>query len=357
VDETVGDRLRRLETPGDDELDRIEIQWLSFQSGRIEFLNEWEEFDGMPLWNREGRDRLWDLNLHYFDYAVDFIWLGLARGNRQIQEQTLAVLVNWTETYTIGSQHGWEPYAISLRVVNWLKLLFLCRETIQHDIYRKLLSSVYRQCLYLRDHIEYHLQGNHLLENFRALLIAGQVFNSQTAEQWRTLAGSHFVEELGEEVLPDGGHFERSPSYHCVVLDHSIDVLLFLDAEESLAREVRGLIETMGNFLTALPNVDYEFPILNDCGANVCRSPSTLLRRLESHNIACQPDRSRVRLSEADPFAYSLPDTGLYVIEWHGWLFLIDGGAMGPRYQPSHAHCDTLAFWLYFEGRPVFVEA
>jgi hypothetical protein len=31
--------------------------------------------------------------------------------------------------------------------------------------------------------------------------------------------------EIGEQILPDGGHFERSPMYHAMILEDCLDLL------------------------------------------------------------------------------------------------------------------------------------
>src|SRR5262249_32712695 len=50
------------------------------------------------------------------------------------------------------------------------------------------------------------------------------------------------------------------------------------------------------------------------------------------------------------------PDTGM--VAWHGdpWSVFFDVGAVGPDYQPGHAHADTLSVECSYRGRRLFVD-
>ena len=65
-----------------------------------------------------------------------------------------------------------EPYPISLRVIHWIKFL------VYHQIENKDIDqSLYEQLWQLIDQQEYHLLGNHLLENGFGLLFGAYYFN------------------------------------------------------------------------------------------------------------------------------------------------------------------------------------
>src|SRR2546429_6431909 len=45
------------------------------------------------------------------------------------------------------------------------------------------------------------------------------------SEAWRVKGLALVRRELEEQILPDGGHFERSPMYHAIVLEDVLDLL------------------------------------------------------------------------------------------------------------------------------------
>ena len=56
------------------------------------------------------------------------------------------------------------------------------------------------------------------------MLCAGLCLAGEEPRSWRENATRRLQAEVAEQVLPDGGHFERNPGYHLVVLRDLIDV-------------------------------------------------------------------------------------------------------------------------------------
>jgi len=73
------------------------------------------------------------------------------------------------------------------------------------------LASLWSQTAWLERNFEYHLLANHLFKNAKALLFAGSYFEDPAAGEWLHKGAQVLAEQLVEQFLPDGGHFERSP--------------------------------------------------------------------------------------------------------------------------------------------------
>ena len=67
---------------------------------------------------------------------------------------------------------GLEPYPLSLRCTNWIR--FLGKHKIRNDKYDVIL---FKQLQLLTHKLEYHLLGNHLLENGFALFFGAYYFD------------------------------------------------------------------------------------------------------------------------------------------------------------------------------------
>ena len=80
---------------------------------------------------------------------------------------------------------------------------------------------------FLRRSLESDVGGNHLVKNLKAL-VGLAVFFADDALLRRALR--RLRRQLAVQVLPDGGHFERAPAYHCQVLGDLIDVCGLLGA-------------------------------------------------------------------------------------------------------------------------------
>ena len=167
--------------------------------GEFEFLNT----KGNPKgWNDPRFEKLWLYNLHYFE-----------------KHCTSELIERWIKENPIGHGNGWEPYPISLRVVNWLKHL---GPRVPPHIAR----SVREQVAYLLPRLEYHLLANHLLANAKALVFAGTRLK---VDRWLKKGMAIYRRELPEQILDDGVHFERSAMYHAIILEDLLDLVELTD--------------------------------------------------------------------------------------------------------------------------------
>ena len=81
---------------------------------RFEFLNVAREIHSAADWNDPSAEKLWLYNLHYFD--------DLNAQDRDRREAWHRALIDrWNAENPPGHGNGWEPYPISLRLVNWTK--------------------------------------------------------------------------------------------------------------------------------------------------------------------------------------------------------------------------------------------
>ncbi|MHB8257931.1 MAG: heparinase II/III family protein [Acidiferrobacterales bacterium] len=309
------------------------------------FLNVAKVFPGGAIdWASKDMTRLWRYNLHYFDYLL---------ANDVSGDYAGSVISDWIRTNPPGTGEGWEPYTVSLRIVNWIK--FFTGSTWKGDVPQAWLDSLYRQTLWLERHIEYHLLANHYLKNGKALLFAGSFFDSEDATRWFRKGLDIVAKEADEQLLADGGHYERSIMYHSIVLEDYLDVISILSANDSdrmaeISAHLRTKIRTALDFLADLSMPDGQICLFNDAAFGIAPGPKELFdyaekviayRRLE-------PPRGMVLISR--------PDTGYYVLGCNRDRMVVDCGPIGPDYQPGHAHCDTLSYELTIDGRRVVVD-
>ena len=225
-----------------------------------------------------------------------------------------------TQLNAVRGDDWWHPYVVSTRLLNWVASVSLEPRLATPS----LGESVRRQLAYLRRNVETDVLGNHLLRNATALVVAGTSVDDEDA----VAAGRRILaRELPEQILPDGGHYERSPAYHRLVLRDLLQASPFADVERA--------IEAMNRFASLSSRPDGEPWLFNDGGVDV--SPSLPL----------------VRPSEGMAVA---ADTG-YVFVRRGEIALaFDCGPPSPVFLPAHAHADALSFQLWIGGAPVVVD-
>ena len=86
----------------------------------------------------------------------------------------------WISSNSNRYSIGWNSYPLSLRITNWIKWAWIYETKLD----TKVSNSLYSQAKFLSKNLEYHLLGNHLLENSKALIFAGYFFKGKEAELW-----------------------------------------------------------------------------------------------------------------------------------------------------------------------------
>lgn len=307
---------------------------------RFRFLNVERELTGAGDWNRRDWDRLWLYNLHYHhDLTAPVPDLGWSE----------ALIHRWINENPPGQGTGWEPYPISLRTVNWIKWALAGNRLDQTAVH-----SLAVQIRFLSEELEEDLLANHLFANAKALIFAALFFSGREAERWEELGIKLLSRELPEQVLPDGGHFERSPMYHSAILEDVLDLINVTRAYPSRASQsVRGELERvapgMCAWLGALSHPDGEIALFNDAAFGIAAAPAHL------HAYAARLGiRGSFSLSDGVTL---LRDSGYFRLQRDDAVLLGDVGPIGPDYQPGHAHADTLSFELSVYGTRVIVDS
>ena len=189
-----------------------------FPHMRFEFLNISHTIKSSHDWNNLGWDKLWLYNLHYFDDLQS-----LDAKKKRVQH--IDLIEKWINENPPGTGNGWEPYPISLRIVNWVKWS-LNGNFLSDDA----LHSLAVQTRYLLKKPEYHLLGNHLFTNAKSLVFSGLFFKGTEAQRWLKKGLQILNKQIKEQILPDGGHFELSPMYHSIILEDLLDLINLMRA-------------------------------------------------------------------------------------------------------------------------------
>jgi uncharacterized heparinase superfamily protein len=301
-------------------------------AGRISLLGVSRDLGEPARWEHADAPQLWRHHLHYWDWA----WGLAAEADRGHAREVFARLWrSWQASCGFGRGDAWLPYPTALRAWSWCGLY---RDLVAgSDLEPAFLREVAAHAGFLRRHLESDVGGNHLIKDLKALAGLGVFLRDQRLLE-RSL--NRLNAQLAVQVLPDGGHFERAPAYHCQVLGDLIDVAdLLVAAGRAPGPGITGAIARMRRWLGAVLAPDGTVPLLND-GYPV---PAALV-------AALRPDPA------PDGPLVTLPDTGLIRAAVGGWLLIADVGAPCPEELPAHAHADTLGCLLHVDGAPLLVD-
>jgi len=322
---------------------------------KFRFLNTEIQFEREIDWRVPQASNLWRYNLHYFDYVRDLGLFYLSKGSNEAYEKFKNLVQDWIERNKIGQSEGWEAYPVSLRIVNWIFAFHLFAEKINTDseFHKRLLKSLFKHALFLERNIEYHICGNHLIKNGKALIFAGLFFKGKEADRWYKKGTSLLWKELQEQILDDGGHFERSPMYHLIVLLDYLEIYLLLqDNNRDAPSYVEDKIKSMLDFLIKILQPDGNIPFLNDSAFEIATHPKTLL---EIGNSLL----GQISVADSRQAFYALDSSGYYVMrdKSRGKYLIVDCGKICPDYLPPHSHADTLSYELSIGDDRIIVDS
>jgi uncharacterized heparinase superfamily protein len=310
--------------------------------GKVTFLHDQQTFEGgLPDWRALDKPKLWRYNLHYFDYLL---WPAVSDARKA------ALIESWIARNPQGSPDAWEPYPVSLRIVNWIKyLVFSGSSTPAPTAWS---DSLALQATWLERNLERHILANHYLKNAKALVFAGLFFSGRDADRWLRLGREILAEQITEQFLPDGGHYELSPMYHCICLEDLLDTWNFARTAEgrvpaSALSQIEQAARHALDFLDSILMPNDEIPLFNDSAFEIAPSPRALFDyadRLFEYRRPAPPRQT-------------LPDSAYFRLGEGNDRMIIDCGPISPSYQPGHTHCDMLSYELALDARPIVVDS
>ncbi len=339
------------------------------QQLRFTYLNHTHQFDATLGWHDPALSHLFRYHLHYFHYVLPLLAAHHA-GEAGAYQTFKRIAEDWIAANQQIGGDGWHPYTVSLRVVNWLHAVNGFSAALDQDptFKQRLCSSLYGQCQYLATDLEHDVRGNHLLENLRALIWAGLAFEGAEAQVWLRTGLYWLQQEVAEQVLPDGAHFERSPGYHVLVLQDLFEIALYLERQQQHVPDwLTTAVQKMTRYLTQILRPDGQVPMLKDTAQDAHLPPSVLLSGINAWlGASAAPTWYSALLgltAKTDGTAQPqvpqlhLPAVGHTVLQSaQDWL-IVDHGAPCPSYLPAHAQADVLTFEYFVSGAPIVTDS
>ena len=285
------------------------------------FLNLQTSFDYID-WDYAAHGKLWTYNLNYFDFL----------NQESIHKEEGLLLIHDFIPQLPQLKNANEPYPISLRGINWIKFLS------KHNISDQAIdTALYSEYLVLMDNLEYHLLGNHLLENGFSLYIGGCYVKD---EKLITKGFEIISKELKEQILEDGAHYELSAMYHQILLSRLLDCISI--AKENHVDVLKVYAQKMSSWLQVISFNNGDIPLVNDAAKNIAPTTSELIAYTKSLGIAAAKGK--------------LSDSGYRKFDFANSELIVDAGKIGPSYIPGHAHADIFNFVFYDNSAPIIVD-
>ena len=261
------------------------------------------------------------------------------------QEAAKALLFDWIQKNPfLFGPHYRSVMECGLRIPVFFFAL-ACLELDDAKI-RNILTTIYHHAWWVEKRLSlYSSLGNHTICECLGLVFAGAVFGeSGVGQHWLHQGIKLLGQELGHQVLPDGGPAEQSLSYQRFVLDLYWLVIDFLESNDLSdctawkSRLLRGeAFQAAFQDRTGLPSS------IDDSDDGYAVSPVVPPRR----GIPARDDDGCI----------TFPDAGYTVIHLQGGtLFTFDHGPLGMAPLYNHGHADALSVTLSMNGVRVLAD-
>ena len=286
----------------------------------------------------------------------------------------------WIEANPVGVGVGWHSYPISRRIVSWVQSVSLALPEIvlsNSALESAFLGSLYQQTRYLEDHLEFDIEGNHLLANAKALVFAGIFFGGKAGARWHEKGIKLLWRGLHDQILADGGHYERSPMYHAGMLQDYLEVVSVQHLNNNeVPQSVHQRLIAMGDFLAGIRHPDGEIPLFADSAFGITHKTPDILAAAErlldvpsrwantDAGLYCAlfaPRKLQYKgiSTTVPPRRTSWPDTGYFTLPGVGAgdKLIVDAKPMGPDHLPAHGHCSLFSYELSISGERLIVDS
>jgi uncharacterized heparinase superfamily protein len=268
----------------------------------------------------------WLVEYHRFTWLADLA----AVGGAEARAAGRAAIGAWIKEHSDWDALAWRADILGMRLVAWVTQL----ETFLDDadaLRDATLASLARQLRHLARVAACEEIGAARLQALKGLVLAGIALG--TSERRIAKALNALDHELPAQILPDGGHIERSPAVQLSVLRDLVDMRTALRAAHVVVPDsLQNAIDRMAPMLRLFRHGDGRLAQFNDTAEEYGALADLVLTRAEVRG---------------KPLA-SAPYSGFQRLQGGKTLVIIDTGAPPPPGLEGHAHAGTLSFEMSY---------
>tara|TARA_Y100001970_G_scaffold294364_1_gene451640 strand:+ start:58359 stop:60059 length:1701 start_codon:yes stop_codon:yes gene_type:complete len=274
----------------------------------------------------------WNSNISGIDCFIEFhgfSWLKDLKvvSNESAKEKARQLIGEWVSQHTSLDSLAWRPDVLGQRLYAWLAHANFLLADSKQDFKNLFLSNLALQSRHLSRTIRHTPHGSNKFSAIKGLYACGICIPEN--ERFIEIAEKELITEIERQILPDGGHIERSPASHLNVMCNLIEIKATVEkAELNVTNILTQAIDTMAPMLRSYRHGDGAMGLFND----------SLEEAAWLIDLILTSASSKVR---AHSYA---PHTGFCRVQAGRTLLIIDTGF--PAKVGNHSHAGTLSFEL-----------
>jgi uncharacterized heparinase superfamily protein len=298
---------------------------------RGELLLVGERGAAADLWTAPASEA-WQAAAHAFEWLADL----RAEGSPMARERARALIAGWIQQHGDWSPLAWRGDVLGRRLIMWLAEHEFFAADAEEDFRAIFMRSLARQARHL-DRVA-RLGGAALgppghgrISALVALVHAAACLPGAKDRLAKALV--LLLREVDRQVLPDGGHYQRSPALQLALLREMVGLRRVLIAgRHAVPSRLQGAIDRMAPILRFFRHGDGRLALFN--GTN--------------EGIAAEIDGVLALTDAAGKPPPGAPHTGFQRMETGRALVIADTGPPAAPESDTYAHAGTLSFELSY---------
>ncbi|MGE0152630.1 MAG: heparinase II/III family protein [Reyranellaceae bacterium] len=272
---------------------------------------------------QDGAPAEWLAELHGFAWLRDVKEVG----GEEPARFAAAMVDGWIARNGRIAGPGWRADVLASRLTHWIASSAMIFRGADRSFIERFFKSLALQRRHLMRVVPGELAGSALLRGVKGLVYAHLALAEREAPLQAAL--QLLTREIARQVMPDGGHCERSPAVQVALLRDLIDIRgALLAAHKEMPAAVQSAIDRMAPMVRFFRHGDGGLALFNDTDEG---DPSSLDLLLARSGASGKP------LTHA-------PHSGFQRLSAGGVLAICDVGAPPARPNDAHAHAGTLSF-------------
>ncbi len=276
-----------------------------------------------PIWPALSLDPFQQAHLHRFDWLRDL----RALGNDPAKGKARQLVTDWLITHGTWQELPWRPAILSARLSNWLMSFKFLTVSTDPIFSQTLRTSIVTQARHLNRVATWGWEDWSLFDVVKGQMLCGICIPGNQAAL--DAGFSLLAQEIKRQILPDGGHFQRSPSLQLHVLRCLIEIREILQAAAlEVPINLQTAIDRMGPMLRSYRLSDGSLGLFNGGTEEDSRAIDTIFGKIAVKGKALS----------------SAPHTGFQRITAGHTLILMDTGGVPPQDASHNIHAGALSF-------------